>query len=159
MDRSITLANRLREVLLNGQWIAQTNFKMQLEDINWEQATQKIGTLNTIASITYHVNYYIAGVLKVLKGGKLDIQDNNSFNLPPVESESDWNNITTDFLSNSERFIKEVARIPDTMLDEPFVDEDFGTYLRNIEAILEHSYYHLGQISLLKKWTNDDDKL
>lgn len=26
-----------------------------------------------------------------------------------------------------------------------------GSYLRNIEGVIEHSYYHLGQISLIKK--------
>ena len=41
--------------------------------------------------------------------------------------------------------------MPDTKLEEPFVDEKYGTYLRNIEAVIEHSYYHLGQISLIRK--------
>jgi hypothetical protein len=36
-------------------------------------------------------------------------------------------------------------------LDEVFVDKKYGTYLRNIEAVIEHSYYHLGQIVLIKK--------
>jgi hypothetical protein len=32
----------------------------------------------------------------------------------------------------------------DSVLDQPFVDEIFGSYWRNIEAVIEHSYYHLG---------------
>lgn len=36
-------------------------------------------------------------------------------------------------------------------LDEPFVDEKYGSYLRNIEGVIEHSYYHLGQVVLVKK--------
>jgi len=39
----------------------------------------------------------------------------------------------------------------ETQLEETFVDEKYGNYLRNIEGIIEHGYYHLGQISLLKK--------
>jgi hypothetical protein len=39
----------------------------------------------------------------------------------------------------------------DSAFDQPFVDEKYGTYLRNIEGVIEHSYYHLGQVSLLKK--------
>jgi hypothetical protein len=39
----------------------------------------------------------------------------------------------------------------DALLDQPFVDEKYGSYLRNIEGVIEHSYYHLGQISLIRK--------
>lgn len=41
--------------------------------------------------------------------------------------------------------------MPDQKLEEVFVEEKYGTYLRNIEGVIEHSYYHLGQISLIKK--------
>ena len=43
MERNSDLANRLNEVLLNGRWIANTNFKEQIESVTWVQATQKIG--------------------------------------------------------------------------------------------------------------------
>lgn len=39
----------------------------------------------------------------------------------------------------------------DRILDKPFIDEKYGSYIRNIEGVIEHSYYHLGQIVLLKK--------
>ncbi len=151
MDRSNNLANRLDEVLLNGQWIANTNFKMQIESVTWDQATQKIGTLNSLATLTFHVNYYLAGILNVFKGGKLEIRDKYSFDMPPIESEADWKKLVNEFLDTSEEFVKEVKNISDSTLDGPFVDEKYGTYLRNIEGVIEHSYYHLGQISLIKK--------
>ncbi len=155
MKRNTDLANRLKEVLLNGRWIANTNFKIQLKSVTWVQATQKIGTLNTIAALTYHVNYYLAGLLNVFKGGELEIRDKYSFDLPPIESETDWKYLIDEFLRNSEKFVDEVAKIPDRKLDEPFVDEKHGTYLRNIEGIIEHSYYHLGQLSLIRKMINE----
>jgi len=49
-------------------------------------------------------------------------------------------------------FADHMARLSDTQLDAVFVKETYGTYRRNIEAIIKHSYYHLGQISLLRKW-------
>jgi hypothetical protein len=42
MTRNISLASRLREVLLNGHWIANTNYKEQLQHVTWQQATQKV---------------------------------------------------------------------------------------------------------------------
>ena len=151
MTRSLSIANRVREVLLNGHWIANTNFKEQILSINWEQATQKVGNLNTIAALTFHINYYLEGLLNVFNGGKLDISDKYSFDLPEIHFETDWDNLVNSFLSNSENFIKQVELLPDNILEEPFVDEKYGTYLRNVEGVIDHSYYHLGQVSLIKK--------
>jgi uncharacterized damage-inducible protein DinB len=145
------VANRLREVLLNGQWIANTNYKSQLESLSWVQATQKIRSLNTVAALTFHINYYIAGILDVFNGRGLDIHDQFSFDAPPIKSETDWQTLRNTFLTNAEKFIHHVEAMPEGKFREIFVDKKYGTYLRNIEGIIEHSYYHLGQISLLKK--------
>src|SRR5690606_34862018 len=104
MERNKELANRLHEVLLNGRWIANTNYKLHIENITWKQATQKIGTLNTIVALTFHINYYLAGILNVFKGGDLLIQDQYSFDMQPIESESDWKKLMDEFLVNSEAF-------------------------------------------------------
>ena len=151
MTRNISIAGRLREVLLDGHWIANTNYKDQLQSINWQHAIQKVGCLNTIAALIYHVNYYLAGLLNAFKTGKLDISDKYSFDFPEINSEADWNAVVTDFLNNAEKFATQVEQMDDDTFDQPFVDEKYGSYLRNIEGVIEHSYYHLGQISLIRK--------
>lgn len=151
MSRNVTMANRLREVLLNGHWIANTNFKQQLQNVNWQQAIQKVGNLNTIAALTFHINYYLEGLLNAFETGRLEISDKFSFDLPPITAESDWNKLVTDLLNNSERFAAKVEQMDDSLFDQPFIDKKYGTLLRNIEGVIEHSYYHLGQISLIKK--------
>jgi len=151
MKRNKTLADRLREVLLDGYWIANTNYKKQIQSVTWEEATQKIGTLNTIAALTFHINYYLAGLLNAFGKGKLGISDKYSFDLPPIQSASEWDQMVTEFLTNAEKFVATVAQMDDTLLDEPFIDEKYGTFLRNIEGVIEHSYYHLGQVSLINK--------
>jgi hypothetical protein len=151
MTRNIYLANRIREVFLNGKWIANTNYKEQIITINWEQATKKINNLNTIAALTYHINYYLAGLLRAFDTGKLEISDTYSFNLTPINTDKDWALLMTDFLNNAQHFANRIELMDDSILDQPFIDEKYGTYLRNIEGVIEHSYYHLGQISLIKK--------
>ncbi|QNR86206.1 DinB family protein [Pedobacter riviphilus] len=151
MKRSDLIAKRLRELFLNGHWIANTNYKDQLENISWEQAIHQIGDLNTIAALTYHINYYLSGILNVFNGGLLEIKDQYSFDLPPIHSEADWKKLLEEFLTNSAAFADEVAQMPDEKFDQVFVNEKYGTYLRNIEAVIEHSYYHFGQIVLIKK--------
>lgn len=151
MTRNITLASRLREVLLNGHWIANTNYKEQLQQVTWQQATEKVGDLNTIAALTFHINYYLKGLLDAFEKGKLEISDKYSFDLPPIHSEADWNVLVTDFLNNAEKFALKVEQMENPIFDQPFIDKKYGTYLRNIEGVIEHSYYHLGQISLIRK--------
>jgi len=151
MSRSKFTANRIREVLLNGRWIANTNYKEQIQSVNWKQASQKIENLNSIAMLTYHINYYLAGILQVFNGGQLEIRDAYSFDAPPIKSKADWENLINEFLSNAEKFAMSVEKLEDQKLDAVFVDKKYGTYLRNIEGVIEHGYYHLGQISLVKK--------
>jgi hypothetical protein len=59
--------------------------------------------------------------------------------------------LVTTFLHNAETFASKVEQMEDTLFDQPFVDEKYGNYLRNIEGVIEHSYYHLGQVSLIRK--------
>ncbi|MBK8698549.1 MAG: DUF1572 domain-containing protein [Saprospiraceae bacterium] len=151
MKKSKYLADRLREVLLNGKWISNTNFKEQILSISWEQATRKVGDLNSIAVLVFHINYYLQGILHVFNGGDLEIRDKFSFDMQEITDDSDWQMLVNTFLSNAEKFSDKVEQMDDAMMAQPFVDEKYGSYLRNIEGVIEHSYYHLGQVSLLKK--------
>ncbi len=156
MESSAQLANRFREVMLNGKWISNNNLKMLLDGLSWENATQKVGSLNTIAALAYHINYYVAGVLNVYKGGQLEIRDKYSFDLKNLETKDDWYNFLASMWSNAEKFASHIEQMTDEQLDDPFVDEKYGTYRRNIEGMIEHCYYHLGQVAILRKMIDND---
>ena len=151
MENSSALAKRFREVVLNGTWIAQTNYKQQLSGMHWETATAKPGTVNTIALLAQHIHYYISGVLTVFKGGPLSIRDRFSFDFPPVQSQEDWDAFLSQFWRDAEEFASLVEQLPEETLNDDFVDPNYGTYLRNIDGMIEHCYYHLGQIVLIRK--------
>lgn len=155
MSTVLQLAKRFREVLLDGLWIANTNFKDQLKDVTWEQATAKVGSLNTIAMLTFHIDYYIAGLIRVFEGGDLEIRDQYSFDLPPIESHEQWEELLNKLWNDSEKFASLLEQMPDSKMNEVFVDGKYGTYLRNIDGMIEHCYYHLGQITLIKKLLKD----
>ncbi|MEQ8712146.1 MAG: hypothetical protein RIC80_03965 [Cyclobacteriaceae bacterium] len=151
MKSSTQLADRFKEVVLTGKWVANTNLKEQLSDVTLRQAMQQIGDLNTIASLTYHLNYYIAGVLHFFETGKLKIRDKYSFDLQPLASEDDWHDLKEQLWSNAEHFADHVAHMSEEQLDSEFVKKEYGDYRRNIDAMIEHCYYHFGQIVLIKK--------
>lgn len=155
MKSTVEIANRFREVILNGTWIANTNFKDQLENLDWKIAVSPVQNLNTIAALAQHIHYYINGINQVFKGGTLDIKDKFSFDFPSIHSQEQWNSFLTRFWNDAEEFASLVEQMPVEKLDEGFVEVQYGTYKRNIEAMIEHSYYHLGQIVLIKKQLNN----
>ena len=151
MNTANQIASRFREVVLNGTWIANTNFKDQLANLDWEIATKKFHSFNTIAVLSQHIHYYIAGILNVFNGGTLDIKDKFSFDFPEMHSQQDWDNFLIQFWNDSEEFARFVENMSDEKINTVFVEEKYGTYQRNIDAMIEHAYYHLGQIVLIKK--------
>lgn len=158
MKKTNELAKRFREVILNGTWIANTNYKDQLSGLDWKTATAKAGPLNTIAVLAQHIHYYIHGINQVFNGGTLDIKDQFSFDFAPVNSQQEWETILSKFWKDAEEFALLVEQLPEERLEQAFVDEKYGTYQRNIDGMIEHSYYHLGQIVLIKKMLLSHDK-
>ncbi len=145
------IADRFREVILDGKWVVQTNYKAQLSGLSWEQAAKKIGNLNAIADLTFHIDYYISGILNVLEGGKLEIKDEFSFDYSPIQSQEAWEALLAKLWYDTEKFANIVEQMNEAQLDEDFADGQYGDYAKNINALIEHSYYHLGQIILIKK--------
>ncbi len=148
---STSLANRFREVILTGTWIANTNFKDQLQNVAWETATTKYQSLNSISILAQHLHYYINGVKNVFLGGDLEIRDAYSFDFPPITSQYEWESFLDKFWRDAEAFSSLVENMSNEKLQDRFVKEAYGTYERNIEGMIEHSYYHLAQIVLIKK--------
>lgn len=151
MGRNIIIANRIREVFLSGFLVANTNLREQLQRVTWSEATQKIGHLNTIADLAFHIDYYVVALVYAFENGKFESKSKKSFDHPFINTEAEWNKLVGEILNNAERFADIVEQLDDELFDQSLIDEKFGTYQRNIEAVIEHSYYHLGQILLIKK--------
>lgn len=151
MNQAQQIASRIKEVFLSGTWIANTNYKNELVNLDYKIANKKIDSLNSISVLAQHIHYYIAGILNVYINNKLEIRDKFSFDFPPMESQQAWVSFITRFWADTELLIKYIENMSDKDLDLEFVDEKYGTYTRNLNGMLEHSYYHLGQIVLIKK--------
>ncbi|HOZ75940.1 MAG TPA: DUF1572 family protein [Flavobacterium sp.] len=159
MENTQQLANRFREVLLSGTWVANTNYKDQLIGLDWKVATNPVGTLNTIAVLAQHIHYYVNGINTVFLGGTLDIRDKFSFDFDPIESQQQWEDFLSRFWNDAEIFARLIEQMPNEQLSQVFTDQKYGTYARNIDAMIEHAYYHLGQIVLIKKLLLSDSDL
>lgn len=144
------VAKHLKGVYFGGNW-TDRNLKDSLTDVTWQMATTQVYDLNTIATLTYHMSYYVTEVIKVLKGGPLVASDKYSFSHPEISSQEDWDNMLSQIWTDAEEFSRLIAQMPDSKFGEVMADEKYGNYYVNLAGIIEHCHYHLGQIALIKK--------
>jgi len=144
------IAKHLRDVYFGGNWTA-VNLKDTLTDVNWQQATTKVYSFNTIGALVYHIGYYVIAVSMVLQGEPLDAHDKYSFDHPPILAQEDWEKLLNNFWADAENLVSLIEQLPESKLEENFSDGKYGNYYRNINGVIEHTHYHLGQIVLIKK--------
>ena len=151
MENNRELAKRFSDVILNNSWVANNSYKNQLIDLPLEVVLFKYQSLHNIAALAQHVHYYIAGILNVFNGENLDIKDIYSFDFPPINTIEQWHTFLAIFWTDAASFTQKLEEMDENTLNSIFVKKEYGTYHFNINTLLEHSYYHLGQIVLIKK--------
>lgn len=150
MNHTNQLAKHFREVHFGVNW-TWSNLKDTLADVTWQQAAKKVYSFNTIASLVYHINYFVDAMLNVLQGRPLDAHDKFSFDLQPIQSKEDWEKLLDKTFADAEKTATLIEQMPENKLWETFSDEKYGNYYRNILGTIEHTHYHLGQIVIIKK--------
>lgn len=150
MSPSEHVAKHFREAYFGGNWTV-SNLKEQLSDVTWQEAITQVESFNTVATLTFHINYFVDVTAEVLRGKPLDAHDKFSFDHPPINSQEDWENLRNKTFRDGESFAELITSLPPERLWDDFVDPKYGTYYRNLHGIIEHTHYHLGQIAIVKK--------
>ncbi len=151
------IAIQFKEVYLDGKWVVNTNLASTLKAVTYYQATTTLGSHNSIAALTFHLNYYIAGILSAMQTGQLVIEDRYSFDMPDINHTEDWHNLRQTTLDNILRMSDNLEAMSEATFEGPFIDKKYGTWKRNIQVMIEHGYYHLGQIVMLTKLIPQDN--
>ena len=150
MNLTKHIAKHFRDLHVGDNWTG-VNLKDTLSDVTWQQAIIKIQSLNTIAELVYHMNYFIGAIVNVLEGEPLNAHDKYSFDLPPIQCEEDWQKLVDKIFADAEKMASMIEQMPENKMWEIFSEEKYGNYYRNITGVIEHSHYHSGQIVLIKK--------
>jgi hypothetical protein len=150
MNHQEHIARHLKEVFFGGNW-TWSNFQDHLADVDWKQATFAVNELNTIAKLLFHCDYYVEAILGVLNGKPLTSKDEFSWDHPPIRNDRDWREMVDGTFNNVNELIALIKELPESKLWETFIDEKYGNYYRNLNGLIEHSHYHLGQIVMIKK--------
>lgn len=150
MQLTENITKHFRGVYFGGNW-TDVNLKGTLNNVTWQEATTQIYGLNTIATLTYHIHYFVRVVLKVLQGGALEGDDKLSFNHPPIDNQAEWEDFLQQVYAEAEEFAALLAELPEERFLENLAGAKYGNYYYNIAGIIEHTHYHLGQILVIKK--------
>jgi len=150
MESKVTkqLAQHIREVYFGVNW-TYSYLEEHLSDVTWEEATSKVGSLNTIIGLTYHIHYYVAPLISVVKDGIWNGNDDVSFDHPSIKSKKDWDRFLLMFFQEAESLALLIEQMEEESLWK--TEEKFGNYYKNIQGFVEHCHYHLGQIVVVKK--------
>jgi hypothetical protein len=144
------IARHIREIHFGDNW---TWVAMQetLKDVNWQQAIARpVKDGNSIAALVFHMNYYLRIVHQRLAGVFPEFEQEDSFRLPEIRSENDWQALLQKTWDDAESFARAVEQFPDERLGDD-ISPQYGSFYKNLHGVVEHNHYHLGQIVLLKK--------
>ena len=150
MTLSSQIAKHFHEVHFGDNW-TEVNLKQTLSDVRLEEAIIKIDSLNSIAALVYHCHYFVHALLGVLKENKLNAHDKFSMDAPPMNNEMEWQNFLKMTFDEALETVALIEKLPESTWWGNFTDAKYGNWYKNVNGTIEHTHYHLGQISLLKK--------
>lgn len=150
MNAPAQIAKNLRDAYFGGNWTA-SSMKEHLSDLTWQEAIAQVHGFNTIAKLVFHTNYYVTIAIKVLEGGPLQGSDKFAFDVPPIQSQEDWEQLLNKSWSDAEKLAGLIEQLPEDKIWAAFDEGKYGNYFRNLVGIIEHVHYHLGQMVLIRK--------
>ncbi|HEY1869641.1 MAG TPA: DinB family protein [Chitinophagaceae bacterium] len=145
------IATHVTEVYEGNNW-TDVNIADTIKDISWQQAQQKTaGSSNTIASLLHHLYYWNGIIMQRMKGETPVIPEVNGYDVETLSSEADWIALKERTHQSFVELAESVRSFPEEKLLENYTQSIPSSYYRNMQGIVEHAHYHLGQMVILKK--------
>lgn len=144
------LAQHIQEAFVTQNWCGPGILPL-VQNLTWQQATQVPIGNHSVATLTFHVQYYLQAICQVLQHQPVTVTDTKSFDLPAITSETDWQQLLAQTNQQVQATCDALQNAPNTVWETWFIAEKYGTVQHNIMGIINHVYYHLGQIALIKK--------
>lgn len=149
MKLTKVIAQHFYEVHYGDSW-TDVAVKDVLKDITWRQAVQKIGEANTIAVLLHHMDFYNRVVYnRCFEEDQKEVRHEDSLHAE-VNNDEDWLQLQKRYFDLAEKIHAAILALDDKILFTVRAGNQ-NTYYKNLQGLIEHIHYHLGQISLLKK--------
>lgn len=150
MKLTSLIAQHLIEVHEGNNW-TDVNLADTLKDVSAEEATTLTqASPNTIASLLHHITFWNRLMIKRMQGIDVFVDEKNGYNVPPVQTEEDWQQLQIDNNLSAHELAAAIAAFDESLLPESLIFGKSSAY-KNLQGTVEHVHYHLGQMVILKK--------
>lgn len=150
----MTEAARIRslfEKLYDGHPWLDVNILSTLSKLTAAQAAKRaIPECNTIWEITNHMIHWRLNVLRRVQGEIIESPVNNYIEKITDQSDAAWKQTLENFALSQRKWLDLLSNYRETDLAAVYPPNRM-TYYENIQGILQHDAYHLGQIVILAK--------
>jgi uncharacterized damage-inducible protein DinB len=144
------IAEHIKQVYEGNNW-TDVSIAATLENTDWKQAQQQTeASPNTIASLLHHLYYWNGIIMQRMKGETPVISEENGYDVPFLNNEEEWNALKERTHESFIQLSEAMKNFPEEKLLENYAPHIPSTYYRNMQGIVEHAHYHLGQIVILK---------
>lgn len=148
-DISRRIAKQFRSIYIDGTR-TYPSFQDQLTDVDWEMAIARIGGIQNIATLTHQLGLLVKEGIDLMEGKDPEEESDTVLN-PPFAGANAWHHYKVSVIREGESFAQLLEQLPDHQLWQMYGSAEYGTYYENLYGIVEKTYYHLGQIVLIKK--------
>jgi hypothetical protein len=142
------IAQHFYEVHYGKNW-TDVAMKDVLKDIPWEQAIQKVDSVNTITVLVHHMNFYNMVVYDRCFGEQGQFEHEDSLSVS-IKNDEDWLQLQHHYFTNADKIHHHILLLDEEKLFTVRPGNQ-NTFYKNLHGLIEHIHYHLGQVSLLKK--------
>lgn len=120
-------------------------------EIDDEMADKKLDLFNnTIHQIARHILATEFVVIKRLQGINHKLKEEEEWIPIDQLKKLKWTDTREEIIDSKKKIIFELTQQCDSNLDNPIL-EDYSTIYDTIQGHIQHTYYHIGQISIIKK--------
>jgi len=139
------------EYLYDGEPWLGVNIVDTLGIITAKKAVKKISNNhNSIWEITNHVISWRLNVLQRVKGKTMVSPDNNYIEPVKDQTAKAWKATLKQLKDSQKQWLDFLNTFPEKDFEKVYKNNSM-TYYENIQGIIQHDAYHLGQIVLLAK--------
>lgn len=149
MKETERISELFEKIYHGDSWIGET-LMGTLETISAETAAKKTNPWNSIWEITNHIISWRENVLQRVQGSIKNAPPDNYFTAVKYQSEQAWQNTLQNLKNSQENWIGFLKKMNEADLEKIYPDNN-ASYYHNIQGIVQHDAYHLGQIILLAK--------
>ena len=149
MKTTDTLSANILKVFEGNNW-TEVSVSGVLSGISFQQAnTVTAASKNTIAGLAHHLLYWNNVIMQRMQGEDPSIPDSNGFDVGELTSEEEWQKLVAKLHQSFIDLSNTMRNFPEDRLKD-FTKIGKSTIENNLYGIIEHAYYHLGQMMILK---------